>query len=201
MAVRAIPRLLLAAVNILLEAPIEIAADEQVELAVVVVVEKAGARAPSGGRHSRLRRHILKRAVAAIPVENIGTIGGQVEILKSVVIIIADGDAHSVPGPDPGQARLLGDIGEFSVAIVPVEPIPVLGVALVDFRPRRHRVLEPGAVSEEDIEIAIVIVVKKRDASAHCLQQVLVGGWRILMPEIDAGRGSDLLEHAGLRRE
>src|SRR5437667_11952702 len=101
MAVRAIPRLLLAAVNILLEAPIEIAADEQVELAVVVVVEKAGARAPSGGRDSRLRRHILKRAVAAIPVENIGAIGGQVEILKSVVIIIADGDAHSVPVPIP----------------------------------------------------------------------------------------------------
>src|SRR5712692_8936547 len=114
MAVRAIPRLLLAAVNIL-EAPIEIAADEQVELAVVVVVEKAGARAPSGGRHSRLRRHILKLAVAAIPVENIGAIGGQVEILKSVVIIIADGDAHSVPGPDPGQARLLGGSGNFSI--------------------------------------------------------------------------------------
>ncbi len=61
MAVSLVTGFPLAAVNVLLEGPIQIAAHEQVELAVVVVVEEARARAPTGGGYSRLRSHILER--------------------------------------------------------------------------------------------------------------------------------------------
>src|SRR4029453_15378166 len=49
MTVGAIAGLLLAAIAVLLKAPVEIAGHEQVEPAVVVVVEEAGAGAPSAG--------------------------------------------------------------------------------------------------------------------------------------------------------
>src|SRR5262249_42857340 len=138
------------ALNIVLEGPVEIPADEQIELAVIVVVEKSGAGTPSGGGHSRLDCHVLECAVAPIPIEDITTVCRQIEIRKSVVVVVTDGDAHPVTGSDSGKSGFFGDVGKFPIAVIPVKPVPVFGVALVQLG-----AIDPGAVGEEYVEISV----------------------------------------------
>ena len=96
MTVGLISGLLFAARDALLKGPAEIPADEQIEFAVIVVVEEARARAPARRRYACLGGHILERAVAPVPVQHIAAIGRQIQIFKAVVIEVADGDPHRV---------------------------------------------------------------------------------------------------------
>src|SRR4029077_16139424 len=52
----------------------------------------------------------------------------------------------------------------------------------------------------EQVEPAVVVVIDPRDAAAHRLLDVMAFGRRVEVPEVDAGRGGDILEPRKARR-
>src|ERR1700738_3404405 len=78
------------------------------------------------------------------------------EIREAVVVVVAR--AHTLAPSCLGEAHALGHIAEMAVPIVVVEAV--------------------GATRsghEENVEQAIVVVVKKRSAAAGCLEDQLFG--------------------------
>jgi hypothetical protein len=94
-------------------------------------------------------------------------ITAHVDIIESVVIVVADGAPYEVAG-DPGEAGLAGYILEMPVTVS-----------------AKKRQMGPY---EENIEIAVVVIVEKGTARANALQRVYRPG---------AGDGSSVAQ-AGL---
>ena len=71
---------------------IHIVGDEQIEMAVAVVIQKAAARAParSGSSDSGLFRDVGKRAVTVVVIEHVPAPVGDEQIVEAVVVVIAD---------------------------------------------------------------------------------------------------------------
>src|SRR5690348_1345896 len=85
-----------------------------------------------------------------------------VEIVPSVVVVVADANALSPAGR--GQARLGGHIGKSAIVIIVIEAVG---------RPLACReTLEPGAIDEKNVGPAVVVVVKNRDAGPGGLNDV-----------------------------
>src|SRR5262249_54128346 len=127
------------------------AADKEIELAVVVVVEPNRARCPPGSRNSSFFRDVSECAVAVVAVENAAAVLRDVEVGKSVAVVIANGDAHAVA--TGGDAGLFGDVSERAIAIILVE-----GVA--QRRVGREEITF-ATVDEVDIHPAVVVEVKE----------------------------------------
>src|SRR5262249_40793406 len=77
--------------------PSGVVADVQVEVAVAVEVGE-GRRGGGGPRPGQARTlgHILEGLVAPIAEEGVPAQAGEEEVGPSVVVVIADGDAHAV---------------------------------------------------------------------------------------------------------
>ena len=106
----------------------------------------------------------------------------QEQIIVAVVIVIADADA--VTPARMAESRFLGHIGESAVAIVVIEVICRFlagGKSLV-----------LGAVQQEDIEPAIVVVIEEGDSTTVGLHDVLL---RVFVT-VNGGSGK-----AGARRD
>src|SRR5213593_4410189 len=72
-------------------------------------------RMPLAARHSGLRRHVGEGTIAIVVIENILSIARDVQIRISVIVVIADRNAHTVvPVSGLRQASLLGDIDKAS---------------------------------------------------------------------------------------
>ena len=92
------------------EREIEVMRDEEIEMAVAIVVDERGARAPQRIGEARLRRDVGERAVAAIVEERRGAEPGDEQVEEAVVVVVADGRAHAVDAQrEPGT---VGDVGE-----------------------------------------------------------------------------------------
>jgi hypothetical protein len=104
-----------------LRAPVEIAGNEEIQFSIVVVVEKSCGNGPTACGNPSLRGHVGKRAIAVVVVQNIFPVIGHVDIRKSVVVIVTDGDTHSVVGaPRRSETSFLGNIRETTVLILAV---------------------------------------------------------------------------------
>ena len=68
MAVAAMPRLVPAAVSVAAEIPFQVSGDDQVEMAVAIVIDEAGGHGPAAARNARGLRDIGERSVAVVPV-------------------------------------------------------------------------------------------------------------------------------------
>src|SRR5438874_11857799 len=98
-------------------------ADEQVQQAVVVVIQPCRAGAPVVGRtaDTGLRGHVFESSVPIVVEQMIAADAGYDQVLESVVVVVADRNAHAVEThvePGPG-----GDVGEMSFALVVVEGV------------------------------------------------------------------------------
>src|SRR3954468_24715422 len=100
---------------------IDEAAEEEIELAIVIVIEPYGAGGPTRGEEAGLAGDVGEGAVAVIAVEDAIAVGGDEDIGPTVVIVVTDGHAH--PEGPAGDSGLFGDVGEGAVAIVLVERI------------------------------------------------------------------------------
>src|SRR2546425_4024729 len=65
------------------------AGDEEVQLAIVVIVEPEGACGPAGRGDAGFITHIGERAVAVIVIKNIPAITRDIEINPTIAIVIA----------------------------------------------------------------------------------------------------------------
>ena len=108
--------------------PLEVMADVEVQVAVVVQVGEGRrgrpvAVAPQAGRG----RHVLERAVAPVMIEGIRPPAGDEQVGAAVVIVVAHRHAVAIPLGRAGQPRGLGDVLEGAVPAIPKEAVAPRG--------------------------------------------------------------------------
>ena len=143
------------------------AADEEVELAIIVVIEPDGAGGPAWSGEPGFFGDVSERAVLVVFVQDAFAVGGDEQVRPAVVVVIPDGDAHAEVGA--GDADFFGDVGEAAVAIIFVE-----GVADGLGGGRRPKIAG-AAVDEEDVHPAVVVEVEKCDAGAEGFGEIAAG--------------------------
>ncbi len=142
-------------------------ADKQVELPVIVIIEPDRARAPARSGDARPFGDIGERTVAVVVIENAAAVLRNVEVGKSISIVVPHGYALSVaPGCD---ARFFGDIGKTAVVIIAVE-----GVAQGWSRVKE---VTFATVHEIDIHPAVIVVVEECTSGTRRLRQILRRGF------------------------
>ena len=192
MAVLAVARPFLPAVRVRLEAPVDVAADEEVEKAIGIVVEERCARAPPSPTRARLRRDVFE-ATAEVAVEKVSAEVRHVEVHPAVVVVVAGGHSHRVAfGPE--QPRGGSHVGEGPVPAIAIQSIRETGRGLLGLGARGHGVEQPGAVREEDVQPPVVVVVEHGHAPAHGFDEVLLRRGGGLVLEVDSAGHGDVGE-------
>ena len=138
------------------------AADEEIELAIVVVVEPDGATTPAGRRHAGLVRHVGESAIAIVVIENAARVLGHVQVGQAIAVVVAHRHPHPVGAA--AHTGLRGDVAE--------GPIPVVAIEGVAQRGRRRIEVAGTAVDQVNVHPAVVIVVQKCAARADRFRQI-----------------------------
>ena len=123
-----------------------VAGDQQIDVAVVVVVPEPARKALLWSGHAELRCDIPERAVSLVVVEAVQERVVRDEEIGPAVSVVVSPDRR-LGVQVVLDSSLTGDIGEGTVAIIPKE----LGVI---------RLPRPQLVADEEIEIAIVVIVR-----------------------------------------
>ena len=171
-----------AAQGLRLRVPDAVVGDEEVEVAVLVVVEEGRRHRPQGAvvgvgvLESRLRGRVLEGSVPLVAVEDVLAQPGHEEVGPAVVVVVGGRDAVVVAVSF--QPRLLGDVLELETAQVAVEAVPEGRVRLVEIGHLR-------AVGEEDVEEPVVVEIEQGDTRDHRLRLVSVGGAARVRDEAD----------------
>ena len=148
------------AAGMVVERPVDVAGEIEIEDAIAVEIGPAGARAPTGVFSGRRRRND-ERAVPHVAPELRHPIPGDEEILEAVVVVIADGDAVRIEG-GRGNASL-GRRWMKRLAIFAAEQRA---------RPPVNRLLgrDPAAAGGDEIEPSVAVEVKPPHAAAERLE-------------------------------
>ena len=88
----------------------DVARDEQVDVAVAIVIGPGRAGAEAAAAHSGFFGYVLELAVAQVVIEHVAAKAGDVNIVEAVVVVIGHGDAHAPTFSR--EARGFGDVGE-----------------------------------------------------------------------------------------
>ena len=141
---------------------IHVVGNEEVHVAVAVVIQESAARAPAGARHRQfgLGGYVGKLPVAQIAIENVVAVVGDQHVGPTVVVIVGHADALS-----PAflrDARLARHFGEVAISVV-----------VVQLRSDVGRTAECRAIHDEDIIAPIAIEVEDRHARAGGFQNVV----------------------------
>ena len=184
MAVGAVARPVLAAPEVVLRRPLDIVRDQEVEPAVLVVVEPSGAGGPLAlVRHTCFGCDFGKSSVAIVVIKDRAAVTGDVQIRVAVVVEIAHG--HPLPvktfGPHAGFFR---DVGECAVAVVAIER----GAE------RLQRFVGVGCARLHEVEVheAVLVVINPAHARAHGLKVVFLRAGRRILNEGDARAFGDV---------
>ena len=93
------------------EGEVEIVGDEEIEIAVAIVVDERGARAPPGVADAGGLGDVGERAVAVVAVQRLRAERGHEEIEVAVVVVVADRRAHAIgAGADAGGVSNVGEV-------------------------------------------------------------------------------------------
>ena len=162
------------------------AADEQVQAPVSVVIEPDPAGGPAGSQDAGRLGHVREASIPVVPIEIVGPVVGDVEVLPAVAIVVGDHDAHAES--PPRNARFIGDVGEGPIPAVAIEGVPERSGWSIKIR--------APAVDQVQVHPSVVVVVEERAAGTHRLRQVPASGHGILMDPTDAAvLRRDLLEN------
>src|ERR1035441_6670355 len=117
--------------RVLVDLPLAIVGHEQVQAAVVIVVEPAGGHRPHllsvqhSPAYSGLVRNVGKGAVVVVMKKLIPGHAGEEDVRPSVVIVISNGDADAITlALDSGFLR---NIRESAVVVIVEKTVPILG--------------------------------------------------------------------------
>ena len=145
------------AVQVGLDGPLDVVRDEQIELAVVVVVEPQRARREPAVADAGLLRDVRERAAASVPKQPIAAERGDVDDRLAVVVEVGRRRADAVQlDVEPGPARDVGERRRCPVAVqrrqrrrasprtagfqaLPVDEQDVLPAVGVDVEEQRRR--------------------------------------------------------------
>src|SRR3982751_5155469 len=139
----------------MIDIEVDIIRYEQIKLAVVVVINKSRAGGPACIANTSAFRDVAEGAVAIIFQKTICSETGYVDIVPAVVIVVADGYSHAPT--DIGKTRFVCEVGKGAVAVIVIESAASLGARL-------HQIYRQR-INEEDIEVAIVVVIKERHSA------------------------------------
>src|ERR1700722_18012 len=123
--------------------------DVQIEIAVVVVVDKSDADAAFFAANADFFGDVFKFSVAVVVKKTNAVRETNGKICVAVVIEITRGAAEATAGEF--EAGFPGDVGEFSVAEIVEEAAGAVG----------------GGADEEEVGFAVAIVIEEADASAR----------------------------------
>ncbi len=82
------------------EIEVDVVGDDEVELAVAVVVDEGAAGAPllAGACDSGLLGYLFEGAVALVVEETVLAVAGDVEVVEAVVVVVADAGSLAPAG-------------------------------------------------------------------------------------------------------
>ena len=158
--------LIFAEVGQFVHVEMHVAGDEQVHMAVAVVVAPGRAGAESSRHHSCLIRDIFKLAVAQVVIQRIAAIASYVDIGQTIVVIVGDCDSHAPAFA--GESGGLGDVGEFEAVVLVIERDQRIAALLV--------AIDGGSVHRDDVEFAVVVAIDQTRAPAHRFDDVALFG-------------------------
>ena len=121
--------------------------DEQVRIVVVVEVDPVGTLAEHDGScsHTGPGGDVLERPVAAVVIQAVGLVFAEDEDVEPAVVVVVRPARRR--GIDRTlQPRLLRDVAEFAVAVVPQQAL-------------WHRQGKPRAARDEQVHPAVVVVI------------------------------------------
>ena len=100
---------------------VDVVSNEQVEIAIAVVVGEGAARTVANAGDGKLSffGDVLEGAVAAIAIERVVSLGSDQHVGMTIVVVIAGTDALAPTGL--GEPGFSGDIGKVSVSVVVIE--------------------------------------------------------------------------------
>src|SRR5580698_1481204 len=189
--VRAIER----AIEIGLLRPLHIVRNHEIKFAVAIVIHPSRAggelvRPPKPGRLSD-----VSKSSVAIVVEKMALADRSYEnVVESVVVVIADGDAESEErNAEPG---LTGHVGESAVMIIVVELQ----------RARAVRMMQRGVsrpvlpVDQQNVGPSVVVVIDERAAGTHGFGKPLFAEGSVVVREVNGRLSGDVAEGYGLCR-
>ena len=169
--------------------PLDVAADVQIEVAVVVGVEPGGAGAPLVRRagHTRVGADVAEPP-ADVAQQRVMPDRGDEEVDPAVVVVVAGGQPHAV-GVER-QTRRRRSVGEAAGAVVD-EQRQRRGPGRRG--PRRPR--PRPAIDDQDVEVAVVVHVREAAAAAGGLgQQLLPLGAALALDRAQPGAGGHVCE-------
>ena len=171
-----------AAKDISFERPLHVVADEEIEKAVAVVVEPkgGGAEAFPLAEPGRIG-DINERSFSCVTEEAVLTNTRDEDIGISVVVVVADSNAHAVELDIKAGSR--GYIGEGAVAIVVKEAKRAAGFLVA--RPVR-------TIDEQNVLPAVAIIVEKGASGAESFRQELPAESAAIVLKMDTGLACDV---------
>ena len=110
---------------------------------------------------------------------------GDIDIRKTVIIIIADANTHAVDSA-VRHAGLLGNVRKRPIGILAVERIVTRGTF--------DRESVASALHQEKVQSAITVVIQKSTTSSHRLDEILLVGCPIHVTPSYAQLLSDIRE-------
>src|SRR5205814_4996876 len=138
---------------------VHVVGDKQVKKAVAVVIQPGRAGAPARVIHTRRACDIREGPITVVVVEHVRAEVRDIEVLKSVVVVVAHGYAHAAA--DPPHARLLGNVFKLQLPGLR-EQIAKEPVAGPPSRRRRENPIliggERKALYKVTVKVAVVVV-------------------------------------------
>ena len=158
------------------KAPLHKAANEQVQISVVIVVQETGARGPACGRDARLLGDIDVSLAGLVAIQDGRAVlpGSEIrdeEIDVTVVVVVTRRHTHAVA--TALDAVFDRHVTECAVEVVAKESVPELGSRFVGLLPIRMRHREPCAVHKEHIHPAVVVDIENGDTRRHRFGEIL----------------------------
>ena len=162
----------------------QIIGDVEIQIAVGIHISPGAARSKSFVVEYRLIRNFRPRSVAVIFVEMIGAIAGYIQILKPIIVVVADGCSHGVI--EVPQACQSCDVFKDTISISE-ELIAMFWL----FRLHRR---ECCALTKIEIRPVVAIMVNPRQTRSHEQVQMSLGRQRGVILEINFDVNSDVGE-------
>src|SRR5258707_13716899 len=106
----------------MIKVEIHIVRDEKIELPVIIVVQECRSSGPARIANICLCRHIRKRAVSIVPEKVVWTETGHVQVIETVVIVVARRDTHAKSNIP--KARLVCYVRKRAIAVVSINRAP-----------------------------------------------------------------------------
>ncbi len=162
--------------------PVHIIADEEIEMAVAIVIEPQGrcAEGRAAGETAGFG-DIAKCAFAGVQEQAVLADTRDQDVRESIVVVICDSDAHAVEFDiESGGA---GYVGEGSVAIVFIKL--QRGASALVAGPV-HRIYE------QDVGVAVGVVIEKSATGAECFWKKFASVSAAVVVEIDSGLLADV---------